>query len=118
MLYVLETQMHKMRVKNLKNTLGFDHSPSADCWTRVDAPKLSRYGIGKGPFFLDQVWAVFYKADRKFQKVIIVASFASLKKQVEILFRLICCEGKILFRLKKNKLKSTDYKRSEQGHNM
>jgi len=39
------------------------------------------------------------------------ASFASLKK-AETLFRQICCERKILFQLKK--LKSTDYKRSEQ----
>jgi len=29
------------------------------------------------------------------------ASFASLKKQAETLFRLICCERKTLFRLKK-----------------
>ena len=29
------------------------------------------------------------------------APFASLKKQVKILFRLICCERKTLFRLKK-----------------
>ena len=41
-----------------------------------------------------------------------MAPFASLKKQVETLFRLICCERKILFRLKK-----TDYKISEQGLN-
>ena len=40
--------------------------------------------------------------------------FASLKKQAETLFRLICCERKTLFRLKK-KLKKTDYKRSEQS---
>jgi len=39
------------------------------------------------------------------------APFASLKKQTETLFRLICCERKILFRLKKK----TDYNRSEQG---
>ena len=44
----------------------------------------------------------------------IVASFASLKKQAETLFRLICCERKTLFWLK-NKLKKTDYKRSEHG---
>ena len=31
----------------------------------------------------------------------ILAPFASLEKQAETLFRLICCEGKILFRLKK-----------------
>jgi len=30
-----------------------------------------------------------------------MALFASLKKQVETLFWLICCERKILFRLKK-----------------
>ena len=42
------------------------------------------------------------------------APFASLKKQAEILFRLICCERKILFRLK-NKLKKTDYKRSKHS---
>jgi len=42
-----------------------------------------------------------------------MAPFVSLKKQDETLFRLICCERKILFRLKKNKLKNTDYKRSE-----
>ena len=35
----------------------------------------------------------------------------SLKKQAETLFRLICCERKILFRLKK-----TDYKRNEHDH--
>ena len=39
-----------------------------------------------------------------------VTPFASLKKQAETLLRLICCEIKILFRLKK-----TDYKRSEQN---
>jgi len=44
------------------------------------------------------------------------ALFVSLKKQAETLFRLICCERKTLFRLK-NKLKSTDYKTSEQGLN-
>jgi len=31
----------------------------------------------------------------------IKATFASLKKQAETLFRLICCERKALFRLKK-----------------
>jgi len=30
-----------------------------------------------------------------------LASFASLKKQAEILFQLICCKRKTLFRLKK-----------------
>jgi len=40
-----------------------------------------------------------------------MAPFASLEKQAETLFRLICCERKTLFRLKK-----TDYKTSEQGH--
>jgi len=30
-----------------------------------------------------------------------MAPFASLKKQAETLFRLICCERKTLFRLKK-----------------
>jgi len=30
-----------------------------------------------------------------------MAPFASLKKQAEILLRLICCERKILFQLKK-----------------
>ena len=34
--------------------------------------------------------------------------FVSLKKQAEIMFRLICCERKILFQLKK-----TDYKINE-----
>ena len=42
-----------------------------------------------------------------------MAPFASLEKQAEILFWLICCERKILFQLKK-----TDYKRSEHGHNI
>ena len=37
------------------------------------------------------------------------------EKQAETLFRLICCERKTLF-WPKNKLKSMDYKRSEQGH--
>jgi len=41
--------------------------------------------------------------------------FASLKKQAETLFRLICCEEKIMFRLKKNKLKDTDYMTSEHS---
>ena len=40
------------------------------------------------------------------------APFASLKKQAVTLFQVICCERKILFRLK-NKLKKTDYKRNE-----
>ena len=44
-----------------------------------------------------------------------MAPFASLKKQAEILFRLICCERKTLFRLKKQAEK-TDYKKSEHGH--
>ena len=38
-------------------------------------------------------------------------------EKANALFRLICCERKILFRLKKNKLKKTDYKRSEHGPN-
>ena len=46
----------------------------------------------------------------------IMAWFASLKKQVETLFRLICYERKTLFQLKKQKLKKTNYKRSEHGH--
>ena len=33
--------------------------------------------------------------------LILMALFASLKKQAETLFRLICCERKTLFRLKK-----------------
>ena len=41
-----------------------------------------------------------------------LAPFTSLKKN-ETLFRLIYCERKILIQLK-NKLKKTDYKRSEQ----
>ena len=41
------------------------------------------------------------------------APFASLKKQVVTLIRLIYCERKTLFRLK-NKLKSTYYKRNER----
>jgi len=47
-------------------------------------------------------------------KMNVMALFASLKKQGETLFRLICCERKTLFWLK-NKLKSTDYKRSKHG---
>ena len=39
-----------------------------------------------------------------------------VKKQAEILFRLICCEGKTLFQLK-NKLKKTDYKINKHDHN-
>jgi len=37
--------------------------------------------------------------------------FVSLKKQAEILFRLICCERKTLFQLK-----NTGYKRNEHDH--
>jgi len=50
-----------------------------------------------------------------FSLYVILAPFASLKKQAETLFRLICCERKTLFRLK-NKLKNTDYKTNEHGH--
>jgi len=36
------------------------------------------------------------------------APFASLKKQAEILFRLICCE-------RKKQAEKTDYKKNKQG---
>ena len=42
------------------------------------------------------------------------ASFASLKNQTETLFRLICCERKILFRLKKQ-AENMDYKRANMA---
>jgi len=38
--------------------------------------------------------------------------FASLKKQAETLFWLICCERKTPFQMKKQ-AKNTDYKRNE-----
>jgi hypothetical protein len=44
-----------------------------------------------------------------------VAPFGCADKPAEKHCRLICCERKILFRLKKNKLKKTDYKPDEQG---
>jgi len=43
-----------------------------------------------------------------------MAPFGSLKKQVETLFRLIYYERKILFQLKKQIEKKTNYKRSDQ----
>jgi len=45
----------------------------------------------------------------------VMAPFALLKKQTEILFWLICCERKIMFSTEKNKLKKTNYKKSEQS---
>jgi hypothetical protein len=42
--------------------------------------------------------------------------FAYAEKQA--LFGLIFCERKTRFQLKKTKLKSTDYKPAEQGHNL
>jgi len=44
-----------------------------------------------------------------------MALFVSLKKQIKIVFQLICCERKILFQLKKTSRKKTDYK-SEQAY--
>ena len=38
-----------------------------------------------------------------------------VQKTAEILFRLICCERKTLFRLEKQ-AENDDYKRSEQSH--
>jgi hypothetical protein len=41
--------------------------------------------------------------------------FGCADKPAEKHYWLICCERKILFRLKKNKLKKTDYKLNKQG---